>query len=135
VPTFDFEYHPEAGVPWALTRNKGFWQEDETLDTLLYIDGLKRVVQTKMEAEVLQGDEKVYGLSVSGKVEFDALGRTVAQGQPLFESGYQTPFVWQMTPKNPTRFTYKARKVSQGSEGVTRLGRCHKARKVSGLHI
>jgi hypothetical protein len=106
VATFDFEYHPEAGVPWALTRNKGFWQEDDTLDTLLYIDGLKRVVQTKKEAELLQGDVKVYGLTVSGKVEFDALGRTVAQGQPLFESGYQTPFVWQMTPKNPTLFTY-----------------------------
>jgi YD repeat-containing protein len=106
VPTFDFEYHPEAGVPWALTKNKGFWQEDETLDTLLYIDGLKRVVQTKMEAEVLQGEEKVYGVTVSGKVEFDALGRTVAQGQPLFESGHQSAFVWQMTPKNPTRFTY-----------------------------
>jgi hypothetical protein len=76
------------------------------LHTLLYIDGLKRVVLTKKEAEMLQRNEKVYGLTVSGKVEFDALGRTVAQGQPLFKSVFQTPFVWQMTSKNPTRFTY-----------------------------
>jgi hypothetical protein len=47
-----------AAVPWALTRNKGFWEEGDTLDTLLYIDGLKRVVQTKKEVEVLQGDVK-----------------------------------------------------------------------------
>jgi RHS repeat-associated protein len=106
IPTYAFEYHPEAEIPWALSRNKGYWAENETLDTLLYIDGIKRVIQTKKGAEVFAGDDKTVGMTVSGKVEFDALGRTLQQGQPLFEAGMQTAFKFQQSPKNPTLFAY-----------------------------
>jgi RHS repeat-associated protein len=106
IPTYAFEYHPEADIPWALTKNKGYWEEDETIDTLLYIDGIKRVIQTKKEAEVFAGDNKTHGMTVSGKVEFDALGRTIEQWQPLFESGIQTAFKSQYKPHNPTLFEY-----------------------------
>lgn len=106
VATIAFEYHPEAHPAWARTFNKEEWEANDTLDTLLYIDGLKRVLQTKKEAEVLQGEQKVYGLTVSGKVEFDALGRSLEQGQPLFEAGYHTAFTALGAAKNPTRFSY-----------------------------
>ncbi|MEN8135138.1 MAG: SpvB/TcaC N-terminal domain-containing protein, partial [Thermodesulfobacteriota bacterium] len=106
VPTIQFSYHPDAAVPWALTRNKEHWEGSGTIDTLLYIDGLQRVLQTKKEAEVLAGDEKSYGMTVSGKVIYDALGRALQQGQPVFEGGFQTGFLTQAAPKNPTIFEY-----------------------------
>ncbi len=38
-----------------------------TLDTAAFVDGMKRMVQTKKEADVLG----VHGMTVSGSVEYD----------------------------------------------------------------
>ncbi|MDH3976685.1 MAG: hypothetical protein OEV42_20680, partial [Deltaproteobacteria bacterium] len=102
VPTLSFEYHPEVVPARALTKNKEHWDSSETIDTLIYTDGLKRVLQTKKEAEV----RKVYGMTISGKAIYDAFGRVIQQGQPVFEAGYQTAFNIQGEPKNPTLFEY-----------------------------
>lgn len=59
-----------------------------TIDTILFIDGLKRVIQTKKDATVLDEGSTVPldKMTVSGHVTFDALGRTVAQKYPTTEA-------------------------------------------------
>jgi RHS repeat-associated protein len=105
--TIAFEYHPEAAPAWARTFNREYWFGDETIDTVLYVDGLKRVIQTKKEAEVLQsGAQKLYGMTLSGKAIYDALGRVSAQGQPSFRVGYSTVYSDSGQAKNATRFEY-----------------------------
>ncbi|MEN8140663.1 MAG: SpvB/TcaC N-terminal domain-containing protein, partial [Thermodesulfobacteriota bacterium] len=104
--TYAMSYHHGVEVPWAMTKNKGYWLENDTLDTITYIDGLKRLVQTKREAEVLVGGAKKHGMTASGKVVFDALGRKTIQGQPIFIAGAETAFMIQSAPKNPTSHVY-----------------------------
>jgi RHS repeat-associated protein len=79
----------------------------DTLDTVLFVDGLGRVIQTKkdLEQDAAGDGNAVVGMSVSGQVQFDGRGRIAAQGQPTFDTGDSTTFVVG-TPSNPTRFTY-----------------------------
>src|SRR5712692_5533264 len=90
--TLGFEYHPEVAVPYAITRHvdkdaDGNYKASGTIDTILFTDGLKRVIQTKKDATVLdQGSTSaVDKVIVSGQVTFDAFGRTVAQQYPTTE--------------------------------------------------
>jgi RHS repeat-associated protein len=92
VATLAFEYHPEAAVPWAITRHvdkdaDGAYKSTGTIDTILLIDGLKRVIQTKKDATVLEGNANAAQdkMIVSGQVSYDALGRTVTQRYPTSE--------------------------------------------------
>jgi len=91
-PTLAFEYHPEAAVPYAITRHvdkdaEGNPKSSETIDTILFTDGLKRVIQTKKDATVLEGNANAAQdkMIVSGQVTFDTFGRTVAQRYPTTE--------------------------------------------------
>ncbi len=70
--------------------------------TITYIDGMKRIIETKKDADA----NGTYGMTVSGKVVFDDLGRVAQQGQPVFETGYNAAFTNYSTAKNPTLFTY-----------------------------
>src|SRR3989442_5536716 len=58
VATLAFEYHPEAAVPYAITRHvdkdADLIAKPDTIDTILFTDGLKRVIQTKKDAAVLE---------------------------------------------------------------------------------
>jgi RHS repeat-associated protein len=72
--------------------------------TLTYADGMKRILETKKDATVNGAN----GTVVSGMVTFDELGRVTEQGQPQFESGYNTAFTAQPTLRHPTLFTYDA---------------------------
>jgi hypothetical protein len=56
----------------------------DTIDTLLFTDGLKRVVQTKKDASIFTGDgsRPQDSMIVSGRVAFDHVGRTIAQCYP-----------------------------------------------------
>jgi RHS repeat-associated protein len=90
--TLGFEYHPEAVVPYAITRHVdkdagGNTKASETIDTILFTDGLKRVIQTKKDATVLEGNASAGQdkMIVSGQVRFDAFGRTVEQRYPTTE--------------------------------------------------
>ncbi|GAA2207343.1 hypothetical protein GCM10009850_028010 [Nonomuraea monospora] len=85
-PTIAFEYHPEATVPYAVTRHldrapDGAVKAD-TIDTVTFVDGLARVVQTKKDARIAGAD----GMTVSGRTVFDEFGRTVEQYYPLSEA-------------------------------------------------
>jgi len=53
------DYHPEAVVPYALTQHldldaDGHTKDSGTIDTVLFTDGLKRVIQTKKDASVIR---------------------------------------------------------------------------------
>ncbi|MEK6749083.1 MAG: SpvB/TcaC N-terminal domain-containing protein [Pseudomonadota bacterium] len=88
--TLRFDYHPEATVPYAITRHYDPYRDpsgSDTLDTVLFTDGLKRVLQTKKDhAQHRPGQPPQVGMSVSGRVHFDALGRSIAQYYPRFEA-------------------------------------------------
>ncbi|WP_344883499.1 SpvB/TcaC N-terminal domain-containing protein [Nonomuraea antimicrobica] len=84
-PTVAFEYHPEATVPYAVTRHldragDGTVKAD-TIDTVTFTDGSGRVVQTKKDATVGGVDM----MTVSGRLVFDEFGRTVGQHYPVTE--------------------------------------------------
>ncbi|HBL25205.1 MAG TPA: hypothetical protein DD490_00030 [Acidobacteria bacterium] len=105
-PTLTFEYDPTARPAWAVAHHKDAVRGD-TIDTAVFIDGLGRTLQTKDDAELDLGNgtSTRTGLRVSGRVEFDALGRLAAQGQPVFDTGALTAFV-NVPLQNATRYTY-----------------------------
>ncbi|GIH10187.1 hypothetical protein Rhe02_82540 [Rhizocola hellebori] len=83
--TIDFEYHPEATVPYAVTRHvdreaNGTVRPD-AIDTVIFIDGLGRKLQTKKDAAVHTGPNTApqQAMIVSGRTVFDAFGRSTRQ--------------------------------------------------------
>ena len=89
----------------AVTKNRAVsvkGSDPIAIKTLTYADGMKRIIETKKDADV----NGTYGTTVSGKILFDVLGRVVQQGQPIFEAGYSAAFTDQLSPQNPTLFAY-----------------------------
>ena len=91
----------------AVTRNKSASSNTcngDIITTATFVDGMKRMVQTKKEADVLG----VHGMTLSGKVVYDELGRMYQQGQPSFEAGENTAYTRQDStePRHPTIFAY-----------------------------
>jgi RHS repeat-associated protein len=89
--TIDFEYHPEAAVPYAVTRHidrdaTGAVRPD-TIDTITFVDGLKRTIQTKKDTAVFTGPDTPAEnvMVVSGRMLFDFVGRTVKEYFPVTE--------------------------------------------------
>jgi RHS repeat-associated protein len=86
-PSIDFEYHDEADPAYAIARH-----HDEanggTIDTVRFIDGLARDVQTKHEASVFGTPTSPAAdvAIVSGHVWFDAFGRGAREYTPTVES-------------------------------------------------
>lgn len=85
---------PAYGMPsWSKTYHfDKDWQDkskNNTIDTVLLIDGRKQILQTKKDASIDGIDE----MMVSGRVVFDGLGRTVKQYYPTTEAkGSNTNF-------------------------------------------
>jgi RHS repeat-associated protein len=104
-PTIEIAYSPTAAVPRALTKNK--LPGGGTLDTVVLMDGIGRVIQTKKTAEVWSGSEEstAVGWAVTGHQLFDVMGRVAEQGQTFFEANLSTAYS-PGTPKNPTRLLY-----------------------------
>ncbi len=112
-PTIAFAYTPPAlasdnetlaAPAHAVTYNRAVsvkGSDPIIIKTITYVDGLKRILQTKKDTD----NNGAYGMTVSGQIDFDDLGHVTAQGQPVFESGYNTAFSNQPA-KNPTLFTY-----------------------------
>jgi RHS repeat-associated protein len=92
-PTISFGYAIKPGgstntAPFfAVTRHKDLGRTNnsnsDTLDTVIFVDGLDRVRQTKKDASV----DGVDGRIVSGQVKFDVVGRVFQEGFPIFEAG------------------------------------------------
>ncbi|HZB32323.1 MAG TPA: SpvB/TcaC N-terminal domain-containing protein [Streptosporangiaceae bacterium] len=112
--SIDFEYHPEATVPYAVTRHvdrraDGSVKPD-AIDTITFSDGLKRILQTKKDATVSTGPDTAPAdvMTVSGRVTFDAFGRTAAQYYQVTEpkGATNTSFNPAFDTEDPTRTTY-----------------------------
>lgn len=91
--TIEFEYHPQDEIPWALTRHYDPSDPQNKLETVIFVDGLGRVLQTKKDAAIFQGEGKADTevMVVSGRVTFDAFGRTVSALYPITEPKDDTP--------------------------------------------
>ncbi len=76
-PTVEYEYHPNAPVPWALAKHVDAANPGTTIDTVAFVDGLARVIETKRDARVFQGPNASSQdrMIVSDQVAFDAFGR------------------------------------------------------------
>ncbi|MEJ3748544.1 SpvB/TcaC N-terminal domain-containing protein [Actinomycetes bacterium KLBMP 9797] len=91
-PTVDYEYHPEAAVPYAVTRNidrnsDGSIKTD-SIDTITFTDGLARVTQVKKDAAVSAGPDAPPAnvMTISGRTVYDFVGRVVEQYYPTTEA-------------------------------------------------
>ncbi len=97
APTVEVHYGHEARPAWAMTRNRLPTEgSDDRLDTVLFVDGLGRLVQSKKDVEVDGGH---VGHSVSGHQTYDRMGRVAEQGQSFFHQGQATTYV----PGTPVR--------------------------------
>ena len=110
TPTIQFDYHPDAVVPWALTRHLDtFRNPADPIETVLFTDGLKRVLQTKKDGTIFTGSngQTQDVMTVSGRVRFDFAGRATEQYYPVTEP-LGTPGVFNPTYDSiqPTRITY-----------------------------
>jgi RHS repeat-associated protein len=108
--TLAFQYNPNAAVPWALTRHIDVFRSlSDPIETALFTDGLKRVVQTKKDGAVspVSGTTASDVMVVSGRVIFDAFGRTVEQFYPVTEPlGQAGTFNAAFDTVQPTRTTF-----------------------------
>ncbi|HET6349831.1 MAG TPA: toxin TcdB middle/N-terminal domain-containing protein, partial [Candidatus Krumholzibacteria bacterium] len=114
-PTLAFTYNPDAPVPWALTqhleRDADFNVKADTIDTILFTDGLKRVLETKKDAHVVDPRQGPTSsgtdvMIVSGRVALDHMGRTVRQFYPTTEEKAQnTAFNDQVDSEAPPTIT------------------------------
>ncbi|WP_109507300.1 SpvB/TcaC N-terminal domain-containing protein [Nocardioides speluncae] len=111
--TIDFEYHSDASTPYAVTRHvdrTAGGVRDDTIDTVTFIDGVNRVVQTKADAAVAAtaGADAQDVMTVSGRVVYDFAGRVVEQFYPITEpkGGANTTFNSGVDTVQPTRTSY-----------------------------
>jgi len=113
-PTIAFEYHPEAAVPYAVTRHTDRDSDGrlraDTIDTVAFADGLDRIVQTKKDATVATapGATAVDVMAVSGRTVLDFLGRAAEQSFPITEpkGTGNIRFNPAVDPVRPTRVSY-----------------------------
>ena len=107
--TIRFEYHPEAAVPWTRTRHFDPAHPGNDLVTMTFTDGLDRVIQTKKDAALFQGDGKAdkEQMVVSGRVLFDGLNRPATSYYPMADnSGADSIFNTTFDAITPTQTTY-----------------------------
>ncbi|HZJ67916.1 MAG TPA: toxin TcdB middle/N-terminal domain-containing protein [Kofleriaceae bacterium] len=86
--TVALEYHPEAAVPYARTAHIDVFRNvADPIETVLFTDGLRRVLQTKKDASVFQGRAASPAdvMIVSGCVAFDHMGRAFETHYPITE--------------------------------------------------
>jgi len=109
TPVIQFNYYPEANPPYATTLHYDPCNPDNHIETVTFIDGLKRLTQVKKDADIFisaeQPDEEM--MSVSGRLIFDGLGRTRASYYPIRENlGKQSDFNENFDDVPPTTTTY-----------------------------
>jgi RHS repeat-associated protein len=99
-------------IPYALTQHvdkDAAGTLKDPIETLLYTDGLKRVLQTKKDASIHNGPDSTLANSmvVSGRVTFDFIGRAIEQFYPVTEpKGANSAFNTAFDSVTPTRMDY-----------------------------
>ncbi|MBO9201949.1 MULTISPECIES: SpvB/TcaC N-terminal domain-containing protein [Niastella] len=107
--TIRFDYHPEAAIPWAHTAHYDPAYTGNNMETVTFMDGLGRLLQTKKDASIYQGKGKQdkEQMIVSGRIIFDGLGRQIAVYYPILEDkGTESVFNKNFDNITPTRTTY-----------------------------
>lgn len=107
--TILFEYYPDAAVPYGVTKHFDPATGGD-IQTLTFMDGLQRPVQVKKTGALFvdrnSPDQTV--MIVSGRVVFDAFGRTVESYYPVTEpigsNNYTLDTIFD--PANPTKTTF-----------------------------
>jgi RHS repeat-associated protein len=101
---------PGATFPaYAVTRHKDVQHAGDPIDTVTFVDGLGRVIQTKkdIDRDASGSGTVTTGMGLSGQVLFDGRGRVRSQAQPGFISGAAlTAFVVGNNIFNPTTLAY-----------------------------
>jgi RHS repeat-associated protein len=103
-PTVSVTYAHQATPAFALTAQKLPQPKRDgstTLDTVTFMDGFQRLVQSRADAEVLGN----LGTTVSGRLDFDAMGRVNSRGQATFSQAPKTAFV-NAPARNPTAYLH-----------------------------
>jgi RHS repeat-associated protein len=107
--TIKFEYHPDAVVPWALTRSFDPANPGNDFLTSIFTDGLNRVIQSKKDGALFAGDgtADTQVMLVSGRILFDGVGRTTHSYYPVTEPpGTTGVFNDDNDSENPTVTSY-----------------------------
>jgi RHS repeat-associated protein len=102
--TINISYSPQAVPAFALTQQKLPQPKRDgstTLDTVIFMDGFQRAIQSRADAEV-NGN---LGTTVSGRLDFDSMGRVNSRGQATFSQTSKTTFVTGAA-RNPTAYLY-----------------------------
>ena len=85
TPLVSFSYQPLAtGYAYASASHLDIFHTGDTIDTYTFVDGIGRTTQTKRDARLFQGAgvAPIVGRSVSGAVDYDALGRVIQEYLP-----------------------------------------------------
>ena len=106
--SLEMHYYPGDVIPKAWTKNREDHEGPRTIDTVIFIDSLKRVIQTMKTSEVYANGQTVIGKTVTGRVIFDDMGRVTSQSQPVFSPGLigQNTNYLATSVLNPTLFDY-----------------------------
>lgn len=126
--TIRFEYHHDADIPWALTQHMDVYRDvNDPIETVTFMDGLGRAIQTKKDATIYRGETAAAqdSMIVSGHQVFDAFGRTVQAYYPVTEpKGTQSRFNTAIDGIRPTVTEYdvldRALIVTAPDNSVTR---------------
>ncbi|WP_257456314.1 SpvB/TcaC N-terminal domain-containing protein [Archangium lipolyticum] len=111
--TIRFTYRPDAVVPYATTANMDVFRNvADPIETVTFVDGLGRDIQTKKDATLHRGVDAAAqdAMIVSGRTHLDPWGRVVARWYPTEEpksAARNLTFTRPVdTSAPPTRVTY-----------------------------
>jgi len=107
-PTIRFDYFPDANIPYATTKHYDPAHPTNDLETVTFMDGLMRPVQVKKDAAILgKFNIDKESMIVSGKIIYDAFGRTVETYYPVTEDvGTPGIFNTEVDTESPTQTSY-----------------------------
>jgi RHS repeat-associated protein len=104
--TIAFEYNTEATIPYAVTKHYDP-EHNSDIKTITFVDGLMRPVQVKKTGSVFNGSTNDEKMIVSGRVKFDAFGRTIETYYPNTEGvGNETQLNPNYNATPPTKVSY-----------------------------
>lgn len=92
-PTIKFKYFPDADIPYATTKHYDPQHSTNDLETVTFMDGLMRPIQVKKDAAIYTAGTENEEMTVSGRINYDAFGRTIETYYPISETiGNATTF-------------------------------------------
>ncbi len=92
-------------IAWAKTMHYDTFNNNNTINTVLFCDGLGRVIQTKKDIEINSVEKRV----VSGKVIYDIFGRVISEYYPKVEELSSDETTLSTAPEDntpPTEYRY-----------------------------